>query len=118
MNPFKAHFYVKYLELFEFGTPLSIRMFDIELYDLELPKKIRKMAYEAKYKARYHTNRINELKLMYALQYTDGYKVKANKVDEFCYYESLDPLKDIVAKENLGLFSQTGSKKRLSLLSQ
>lgn len=105
-NPIKAYFYIQYLELFEFGTALDVKMFDIKLYSkVNMLPALKKLAQEAKYQARFCENKVSELKMMYSLSYTDGYEVMPSKTDRFCYYEKLDPLRKMVAQSNLCLFS-------------
>lgn len=105
MNPLRAYFYVAYLELFEFGDPVAIKVFTARLFDLELPLAVQRIAYETKHLAKYCEDRPRELKLMYNLKYTDGYAVKPSPTDKFLYYESLDPDRHTLAQQNLCLFA-------------
>lgn len=109
MNPINAHLYLTYLELYEFGTPLDLRLYDIRVSDSDWPLRIRRMAYQCKSKAKYCEDRLSDLKLLYSLRYIDGYRVQPNKMDKFCQFEKLDPLGSVLARENLRLFSSAKS---------
>ena len=104
-NPIRMHFLMLYMELFEFYSGLDVKLFDMKLSGLTLPVPIKRQIYNAKHDARYCEDRVTELKRIYALLYTDGYRVRPSNTDLFCWYEQRDPLKKAVIQENLCLVS-------------